>query len=107
LIQYVEARPDTFITLRGGERLVVVEPPDEASLRILEVGFRCTWLFAPRTSAFSRSEKPRICQPCSVKMLNGVPRSGGPGCWVSIAAIVDRVCGGRKRRRFPFSRLTC
>jgi hypothetical protein len=39
---------------------------------ILGVGVRCTWPFAPRTSAFSRSEKPRTCQPCSVKMLNGV-----------------------------------
>ena len=40
------------------------------------VGFRCTWPSAPRTSAFSRSEKPRICQPCSVKMLNGVTVRG-------------------------------
>ena len=36
LIQYVEARPDTFITLRGGERLVVVEPPDEVLRRAVE-----------------------------------------------------------------------
>ena len=48
----------------------------ETPLRILEVGFRCTWPFAPRTSAFSRSEKPRICQPSSVKMLNGVTLTG-------------------------------
>lgn len=29
LIQYVESRPDTFITLVGGERIVVTEPPEE------------------------------------------------------------------------------
>jgi 4-amino-4-deoxy-L-arabinose transferase-like glycosyltransferase len=45
-------------------------------LRILGVGFRCTWPFAPRTSAFSRSEKPRTCQPCRVKMINGVSQRG-------------------------------
>jgi flagellar protein FlbD len=28
LIQYVEALPDTFVTLIGGERIVVREPPD-------------------------------------------------------------------------------
>ncbi len=37
-------------------------------LRILGVGFRCTWPFAPRTSAFSRSKKPRTCQPCSKRL---------------------------------------
>ena len=33
LIQYVEARPDTFITLTNGERLVVVESMDEVLRR--------------------------------------------------------------------------
>jgi len=33
LIQYVEARPDTFITLTSGERLVVVESMDEVLRR--------------------------------------------------------------------------
>jgi len=33
LIRYVEARPDTFITLTSGERLVVVESPDEVLRR--------------------------------------------------------------------------
>jgi len=36
LIQYVEARPDTFITLVGGERIVVAEPPDEVLRRAVE-----------------------------------------------------------------------
>jgi flagellar protein FlbD len=33
LISYVEARPDTFITLTTGERLVVGETPDEVMRR--------------------------------------------------------------------------
>jgi flagellar protein FlbD len=33
LIQYVEARPDTFITLTTGERLVVTESMDEVLRR--------------------------------------------------------------------------
>jgi flagellar protein FlbD len=33
LIQYVEARPDTFITLTTGERLVVVESMEEVLRR--------------------------------------------------------------------------
>ena len=33
LIQYVEARPDTFVTLTTGERLVVTESMDEVLRR--------------------------------------------------------------------------
>ncbi|HID78471.1 MAG TPA: flagellar protein [Planctomycetaceae bacterium] len=33
LIQYVEARPDTFITLTTGQRLVVAESMDEVLRR--------------------------------------------------------------------------
>ncbi len=33
LIRYVEARPDTFITLTNGERLVVAESMDEVLRR--------------------------------------------------------------------------
>lgn len=33
LIRYVEARPDTFITLTSGERLVVAESMDEVLRR--------------------------------------------------------------------------
>lgn len=36
LIQYVEARPDTFITLQTGERLVVTESMDEVLRRAVE-----------------------------------------------------------------------
>ena len=33
LIRYVEARPDTFITLTSGERIVVAESMDEVLRR--------------------------------------------------------------------------
>ena len=33
LIRYIEARPDTFITLTNGERLVVAESMDEVLRR--------------------------------------------------------------------------
>ena len=33
LIRYIEARPDTFVTLTTGERLVVVESMDEVLRR--------------------------------------------------------------------------
>jgi flagellar protein FlbD len=35
LIQYVEARPDTFVTLTTGERLMIVEPMDEVLRRVM------------------------------------------------------------------------
>jgi flagellar protein FlbD len=35
LIRYVEARPDTFITLTSGERLIVQETMDEVAARAL------------------------------------------------------------------------
>lgn len=35
LIQYVEARPDTFVTLTTGERLVVIESMDEVVRRVV------------------------------------------------------------------------
>lgn len=36
LIRYVESRPDTFITLTSGERLVVQESMEEVLARALE-----------------------------------------------------------------------
>jgi flagellar protein FlbD len=36
LIRFVESRPDTFVTLVGGERVVVREPMDEVLGRCLE-----------------------------------------------------------------------
>jgi flagellar protein FlbD len=36
LIRYVESRPDTFVTLVGGERIVVTESMDEVMRRAVE-----------------------------------------------------------------------
>jgi flagellar protein FlbD len=36
LIKYVEKRPDTFITLTSGDRIVVTESPDEVLERAME-----------------------------------------------------------------------
>lgn len=36
LIRYIEASPDTFITLDGGERIVVREPTDVVVDRVIE-----------------------------------------------------------------------
>lgn len=38
MIQYVEARPDTIITLSTKERLIVKENVDEVVKRIIEYG---------------------------------------------------------------------
>jgi flagellar protein FlbD len=46
LIRYVEARPDTFITLSGGERVVVREPMDEVVRRAIDYQ-RAKQLFPP------------------------------------------------------------
>lgn len=35
LIKYVESRPDTYLTLTTGDRLVVTEPSDEVLRRTL------------------------------------------------------------------------
>lgn len=55
LICYVEQRPDTFITLTGGDRVVVRESIDEVLERSLEYQ-RSKYLVppAPRTPAMTR-----------------------------------------------------
>jgi flagellar protein FlbD len=36
LLKYVESLPDTYLTLTTGDRLVVVESPDEVLRRVIE-----------------------------------------------------------------------
>jgi flagellar protein FlbD len=36
LIRYIESRPDTYVTLTTGDRLVVTEPLDEVMRRAIE-----------------------------------------------------------------------
>ena len=51
LIRYVEMRPDTFITLTSGERIVVGEPMDEVLRRALEYQQRKHMIPPPAASA--------------------------------------------------------
>ena len=36
LVKYVEARPDTFVTLTTGDRIVVAEAPDEVLRKVID-----------------------------------------------------------------------
>ena len=47
MIKYVEARPDTYITLSSGDRLVVEETPDEVMHRAVEYHQRKQLIPAP------------------------------------------------------------
>ncbi len=51
LIRYVETRPDTFITLTTGERVVVVETMDEVVQKALEYQRQKHWIPAPAMPA--------------------------------------------------------
>jgi flagellar protein FlbD len=59
LIRYVEARPDTFITLTGGERLVVAESMDEVLRRAVAYQQAKHWMPPPTPpSAGAPTERP-------------------------------------------------
>ena len=58
LICYVEARPDTFITLTTGERLVVTEPMDEVLRRAVAYQ-QAKHLIPPPTPAPRPQSVPR------------------------------------------------
>ena len=51
LIKYVEARPDTFITLTSGDRVVVAESPDEVLREAVEYQQTKNLIPAPRAEA--------------------------------------------------------
>lgn len=51
LIRYVERRPDTFITLTSGERLVVSESMDEVVDRAVRYQQQKHWMPAPAATA--------------------------------------------------------
>ena len=57
LIRYVEARPDTFITLTTGERLVVVESMDEVLRRTVTYQ-QAKHLVPPPADQRQRDEPP-------------------------------------------------
>ena len=51
LIRYVERRPDTFITLTSGERLVVSETMDEVVDRAVRYQQQKHWMPAPAAAS--------------------------------------------------------
>jgi flagellar protein FlbD len=55
LIRYVEARPDTFITLTTGDRMVVKEPMDEVLRRAVAYQQSKYLVPPPRTNPFRES----------------------------------------------------
>ncbi len=57
LIRYVESRPDTFITLNSGERIVVTESMDEVLRRA--VVYQQAKHLIPAPAAYSSSDKER------------------------------------------------
>lgn len=58
LIRYIERRPDTFITLTSGDRIVVVETMDEVIDRAVEYQQRKHFIPMPPASAFGRNPAP-------------------------------------------------
>ncbi len=50
LIQYVESRPDTFISLTNGDRVVVAESDEEVLRRALEYQQNKHLIPAPRSA---------------------------------------------------------
>ena len=59
LIRYVESRPDTFITLTSGERLLVREPMDEVLRLAIEYQRAKHLLPSPSARSICREESER------------------------------------------------
>jgi len=60
LIKYVESRPDTFVTLTTGDRIVVAQSPDDVLRLTLEYHQRKSLLPPPAAAAApSRTDSHR------------------------------------------------
>ena len=57
LIRYVEARPDTFITLTTGERVVVAETMDEVLMRAVTYQQQKHLIPPPRPSTLTSHDR--------------------------------------------------
>jgi len=58
LIRDVEARPDTYITLTNGEKIVVAESPDEVLRRTVAYQQAKNLIPPPRISEASKDNRP-------------------------------------------------
>jgi flagellar protein FlbD len=56
LIRYVERRPDTFVTLTSGDRIVVAETMDEVVDRAVQYQQRKHFMPAPQSSILPPSQ---------------------------------------------------
>lgn len=63
LIRYIERRPDTFITLTSGDRIVVVETMDQVIDRAVEYQQRKHFIPMPPAAAISRDHVPTDVTP--------------------------------------------
>ena len=59
LIRYVESRPDTFVTLVGGERVVVRETMDEVLRRAVE--YQRSKHLLPSLPPVARTPNDEVC----------------------------------------------
>jgi flagellar protein FlbD len=57
MIRYVETRPDTFVTLTTGERMVVAETMDEVVNRAIAYQQQKHWMPMPHMSLGPATEK--------------------------------------------------
>lgn len=58
MIRYVETRPDTFVTLTTGERMVVAESMDEVVNRAIAYQQQKHWMPMPHLSLGSAAKTP-------------------------------------------------
>jgi flagellar protein FlbD len=58
MIRYVETRPDTFVTLTTGERMVVAESMDEVVNRAIAYQQQKHWMPMPHLSLDSAAKTP-------------------------------------------------
>ena len=56
LIEYIETTPDTVVTLTNGQKLMVLEEPDELIERILEFRRRYTQARVPGVRTWASGE---------------------------------------------------
>jgi flagellar protein FlbD len=71
LIKTAEASPDTMLTLINGEKLIVREPIDEVTARVLEYRSRLLAAVARRLPSFED-----VVLPASLSSLNMMEQTG-------------------------------
>jgi len=60
MIRYIETRPDTFVTLTTGERIVVTESMDEVVQRAIAYQQQKHWMPMPTVSTMNGTSSQSI-----------------------------------------------